>query len=167
MLKEITAPDMMVEDPLYRIGWGNNPTVIKGLQGVREFYSGVGETLLWHSDDAIAVADWGVSDEITFHQVGRGSLLAQTGYPTDNPDSYYHVTSRQAFIWPFDKDARVIGEHLYEDPTSIHIEEIDESELITPERSREIHREKLDELLERFGDKYWDYQYVRSQNIDL
>lgn len=59
----------------------------------------------------------------------------------------FHVTSRQAFIWPFDEHARVIGAHLYEDPTSIRIEEIDESELITPQRSRESHREKLDETI--------------------
>jgi hypothetical protein len=40
----------------------------------------------------------------------------------------------------------VAGEYLYEDKTSLRIEEVDASEAITPARMREIHGEQLGKL---------------------
>jgi hypothetical protein len=101
------------------------------------------------------VGDWGVSDEITFHQLAMGSDLKQIGYQVDRSDRLYHVYSRQAFIWPYDSRARLAGEHLYEDKTSLRIEEVDESEAITPARVREIHREQLAKLEAERGPSFW------------
>jgi hypothetical protein len=70
----------------------------------------------------------------------------------------YHVSSRQAFIWPYDERARLKGENLYEDKTSLTIEAIDPSEAITPARVREIHRELLAKLEARFGPDFWVYR---------
>ena len=72
---KILAPDMIVDHPVYRVTWGANPAVIEGKDGVRGFYNSVGEAVLWHSDDRLAVADWGICDEITFHQLAMGSDL--------------------------------------------------------------------------------------------
>ena len=74
----ILAPDMIVDHPVYRVTWGANPAVIEGKDGVRAFYNSVGEAVLWHSDDRLAVADWGVCDEITFHQLAAD--LKAIGY---------------------------------------------------------------------------------------
>ena len=137
---KILAPDMIVDHPVYRVTWGANPAVIEGKDGVRAFYNSVGEAVLWHSDDRLAVADWGVCDEITFHQLAIGSDLRLIGYDVERADRLYHVYSRQAFIWPYDERARLAGEHLYEDKTSLRIEEVDRTEAITPARVREIHR---------------------------
>ena len=71
--EKIVAPDMMVDEPVYRVTWGANPAVIKGKDGVLAFYNSVGESVLWHSDDRLAVGDWGVCDEITFHQLAKGA----------------------------------------------------------------------------------------------
>ena len=153
---EIVAPDMMVEHPVYRVTWGAHPAVIEGKEGVLAFYNSVGESVLWNSDDLLAVADWGVADELTFHQVALGANLRAVGYddvPSD--DGYYHVSSRQVFLWPYDERARLAGEHLYEDPTSVRVEEVDPDELITPARVREIHREQLAKLESERGDKFW------------
>jgi len=76
---KILASDMTVDNPVYRVTWGANPAVIEGKQGVLAFYNSVGESVLWHSDDRLAVADWGVSDEITFHQLAAGSDLQAIG----------------------------------------------------------------------------------------
>lgn len=152
---KILAPDMMVDHPVYRVTWGANPTVIEGKEGVRAFYESVGEAVLWHSDDRLAVADWGISDEITFHQLARGSDLRQIGYDVDRADALYHVQSQQAFIWPYDERGRLAGEHLYEDKTSLRIEEVDPSEAITPARVREIHRELLSQLEAERGPNFW------------
>jgi hypothetical protein len=151
----ILAPDMIVDEPVYRVTWGANPAVITGKDGVLAFYQSVGEAVLWHSDDRLAVADWGICDEITFHQLARGADLRAIGYDVDDPEAFYHVSSRQSFIWPYDSQARLVGEHLYEDKTSLAIEEVSPAEAITPSRVREIHREQLGKLEAERGERFW------------
>jgi hypothetical protein len=151
----IVAPDMMVDEPVYRVTWGANPAVITGKEGVLAFYNIVGESVLWHSDDRLSVADWGICDELTFHVLARGADLQGIGYDVDDPAALYHTASRQAFIWPYDSQARLAGEHLYEDKTSLEIEEVGPDEAITPARVREIHREQLAELGAGREERYW------------
>ncbi|HWG30323.1 MAG TPA: hypothetical protein VN676_07225 [Steroidobacteraceae bacterium] len=154
----ILASDMTVDHPVYRVTWGAHPAVIEGKDGVRGFYNSVGEAVLWHSDDRLSVADWGICDEITFHQLAGGADLKALGYAVDRSDQLYHVYSRQAFIWLYDERARLMGEHLYEDKTSLRIEEVDASEAITPARVREIHREQLGKLEAERGPDFWVYR---------
>jgi hypothetical protein len=160
--ERIVAPDMMVDEPVYRVTWGANPAVISGKDGVLAFYNSVGESVLWHSDDRLSVADWGICDEITFHQLAKGADLEAVGYDVPSDDALYHVYSRQAFIWPYDDQARLAGEHLYEDKTSLEIEEVDPSEAITPARVREIHREQLGKLEAERGDRFWVLETVMA-----
>ena len=152
---KIVADDMMVDHPVYRISWGDNPVVVEGKEGVVNFYNSVGEQILWNSDDFLAVNDWGVADELTFNQLLKGSDLVRMGYKADDPNGYYHLQSRQAFIWPYDEKARLKGENLYEDKTSLKITPVDASEVITPQRIAEIHREHLARLEKEKGEKYW------------
>ena len=70
-------------------------------------------------------------------------------------EALYHVSSRQAFIWPYDSQARLIGENLYEDKTSLTIEEVSPEEAITPSRVREIHVEQLAKLEAERGERFW------------
>jgi hypothetical protein len=77
------------------------------------------------------------------------------GYDVPRDDALFHVSSRQAFIWPYDDRARLAGEHLYEDKTSLRIEEVEPSEAITPARVREIHRELLSRLEAERGERFW------------
>jgi hypothetical protein len=151
----ITAPDMMVDHPVYRVTWGANPAVIEGKDGVVAFYRSVGDSVLWHSDDRLAVADWGISNEITFHQLAKGSDLAAIGYELPDPGTLYHVWSRQSFVWPYDERARLAGEHLYEDKMSFRYEEVDPAEAITPARVREINLEQLAKLEAERGPNFW------------
>jgi hypothetical protein len=155
---KIVASDMMVERPVYRVTWGVNPSVIEGKEGVIAFYNSVGAAVLWNSDDRLAVNDWGVFDELTFHQLAPGAALKAVGYDVAKEEGLYHVSSRQAFFWPYDNLARLAGEHLYEDKTSIAIEEVDPSEAITPARVRDIHIEQLAKMEARFGPNFWVYR---------
>jgi hypothetical protein len=153
--EKIVAADMMVDRPVYRVTWGASPAVIEGKDAVLGFYNSVGEAVLWHSDDRLAVDDWGVCDEITFHQLAIGTDLRAVGYDVDDPNKLYHVSSRQAFIWPYDEQARLAGEHLYEDKTSLRIDEVDPDEAITPARVREIHHDQLAKLEAERGPDFW------------
>jgi hypothetical protein len=158
--EKIVAPDMMVDEPVHRVTWGAHPAVITGKDGVLAFYNSVGESVLWHSDDGLAVGDWGVCDEITFHQLARGEDLRAVGYEVDSADTLYHAASRQAFIWPYDSRARLVGEHLYEDKTSLEIEAVSPAEAITPARVRDIHREQLAKLEAERGDHFWVLEHL-------
>ena len=151
----IVAPDMMVDEPVYRVTWGANPAVIRGKQGVLDFYRSVGEAVLWNSDDFLAVGDWGIADELTFHQLARGADLQAVGYEVNDAEAIYHVWSRQAFIWPYDSQARLIGENLYEDKTSLELEEVSPDEAITPARVREIHESSSRSSRHERGESFW------------
>jgi hypothetical protein len=153
--EKIVAPDMMVDEPVYRVTWGTNPAVITGKEGVLAFYNAVGDSVLWHSDDRLAVGDWGICDEITFHQLARGTELKAVGYEVEDDETLYHAASRQSFVWPYDSQARLAGEHLYEDKTSLMIEEVSPEEAITPVRVREIHAEQLEKLEAARGENFW------------
>jgi len=155
---KIIAPDMTVDNPVYRVSWGDHPALIEGKEGVVGFYNSVTEAVLWNSDDLIAVNDWGIADELTFNQLIKGSDLQNLGYTAESPDAYYHLRSRQAFIWPYNEKALLKGENLYEDKTSVEITEVDESELITPQRVAEIHREQLARLEAEKGPNWWVYK---------
>ena len=144
---------MMVDEPVYRVTWGTSPAVIIGKDGVLTFYDSVGDSVRG-TPTASRGRRLGKCDELTFHQLAHGADLSRR-YEVDDPDALYHASSRQAFIWPYDAQARLAGEHLYEDKTSLVIEEVAPEEAITPARVREIHREQLAKLEaereERFG----------------
>ncbi len=72
-------------------------------------------------------------------------------------DGLFLVSSRQAFIWPYNERALLTGEHLYEDKSTLTIEEIDPAQAMTPERVREIHKECLAEMEAKMGPEYWVY----------
>jgi len=77
------------------------------------------------------------------------------GYDVPEADRLYHVASRQAFVWPYDDQARLAGEHLYEDKGSLRFEEVDPAEAITSARVREINRELLAALEAERGEGFW------------
>ena len=117
MFEEITAPDMMADNPKYHVTWGDSP-----------------------------------------FQVSTGSELKKIGHKVEKDDGLYLVSSRQAFIWPYNEQALLTGEHLYEDKSTLTIEEIDPAQAMTPQRVREIHKECLAEMEARMGPNYWVYR---------
>ena len=158
MFEEITAPDMMADDPKYHITWGDSPFQVEGRKGVFDFYTSIGDIVLWNSGDQIAVADWGIADEMWFHQMSTGAELKKVGQNDLKDEGLYLVSSRQAFIWPYNDQALLTGEHLYEDKSTLTIEEIDPANAMTPERVRAIHKECLAEMEAKMGPGYWVYK---------
>ena len=64
--------------------------------------------------------------------------------------------------WGANPAVRLAGEHLYEDKTSLEIEEVDPDEAITPVRVREIHREQLAKLEAERGENFWVLETVAA-----
>jgi hypothetical protein len=92
-----------------------------------------------------------------FHQMSTGSELKKVGHNDLKDDGLYLVSSRQAFIWPYNDRALLTGEHLYEDKSTLTIEEIDPAEYMTAERVRAIHKECLAAMEAKMGPDYWVY----------
>ena len=136
-IDEILAPEMTVEHPHYRISWAGKVRVLDGTEEVRAFYDELGHAgaVLWNTDEDVAVADWGFAAELTLHQLLPGRALAEDGEDVDDLEAIYHLSSRQAFIWPYDEHAKLKGEHIYEDVTTRAFEVVDPEDVITPERA--------------------------------
>jgi hypothetical protein len=139
-IDEILSPEMTVEHPVYRISWAGKVTVLDGLAEVRAFYEGLGhaDAVLWNTDESVAVADWGFAAELTLHQLLSGEALAADGERVDDPGAMYHLSSRQAFVWPYDERARLKGEHIYEDVSTRRFEQVAPEDVITPQRAAEL-----------------------------
>lgn len=65
--------------------------------------------------------------------------------------------------WPYDEKARLKGENLYEDKSTVKIVKVDPSEVITPERVAEIHRECLEKIEAQKPEKYWTLEVIQKQ----
>ncbi|MFE3293199.1 hypothetical protein [Rhodococcus sp. NPDC059234] len=165
--KEILSPDMTVEEPVYRLFENGQSIVLDGMDEVRGFYESLAETdtlVMWTKDSKFSVGDHGFAGETLFSQFVPGRILGDgvfgavhsgdsgSGAPLDrsseiNPDGWYLVRRTLAFVWPYDEDGRLVGEHVYEDSASKTVTEVDASEIITAERAAELLAPMLDEYL--------------------
>ncbi len=154
--EQIMTPDMTVDEPVYRVTWGVNPAVITGKDGVLAFYNSVGEAVLWNSDDRLAVGDWGhlrrahVPPDRSWSGPASHRLRGRR-----SGRAVPHVEPSGLHPRPDDGQARLAGEHLYEDKTSLMIEEVSADKAVTPARVREIHREQLAKLEAERGERFW------------
>jgi hypothetical protein len=72
------------------------------------------------------------------HVLLPGHVLAAQGFPVPDPADTYRFTVLLAMIWPYDENAKLIGEHVYVDLSSIQIEQADPADIVTPERAAEL-----------------------------
>ncbi|MBX5467241.1 MAG: hypothetical protein K6U14_07080 [Firmicutes bacterium] len=149
--EEILTPEMIVEHPVYRITEKGKTTVLDGMEAVRQFYRQLTESRLnvfGALEERIAVADWGLAIQSLFGHFLPGRVLLEQGETVDDPDGWYFLTHWLASIWPYDEQGRLMGEYVYEDTGSRHIEKMDPKDVVTPEQARAI----LDPLI----DQQWD-----------
>ena len=110
---------------------------------------------MWTGQSDFAVSDSGFSGETLFSQFVPGSILGdgvfgavhESGGSTPaapeqssdiDPDGWYLVRRTLAFVWPYDEQGRLIGEHVYEDSASKVVTKVDPSEVITAARAAEL-----------------------------
>ncbi|WP_353171541.1 hypothetical protein [Acinetobacter rudis] len=157
---ELLAPNMTVAEPKYRIFEGNSSILLEGMQQVRQFYQTLSATnmlVMWSGKQKMAVNDWGFAGEIEFSQFVPGARLAENIFqslgnePCENSeydaDTFYIIRRKLAFVWPYNEEGKMIGEHVYEDTRSKVINKVASTDVITAERAREL----LDPIIDKYG----------------
>lgn len=152
---EIFVPEMTVENPRYVVNRTHQRTVLEGAEAVKDFYAdqakdGGHVTVIEHED--LAVADWGIATEVTLNKYVPGWVVRRKGFdevqgePVED-SAPYCITSRTAMIWPYNERAQLVGEHLYEDATTLRIERLETDEdQISAEEAEEMLRPHIEPL---------------------
>lgn len=133
---EIFAPDMTVNHPVYLIDANDISVKLDGLEQVTGFYrtlTDAGSNVIVVQDEQLAVADWGLASEAIFNSYARGAVA-----PGGLDGHFYIVRQRIAMHWPYDDQARLMGEHVYEHAAQREVVEIGEADFITPQDAERL-----------------------------
>ena len=114
--KEIFAPEMTVEHPVYHFDLFGEEFVLDGREQVMAVYAewtATGQCVFYAEDEQLAVGDHMVVSRATLFQQTPGAVLIEAGVPAD-PDTTYLAKTREAMVWPYDDRCRLIGEDVWE-----------------------------------------------------
>ncbi|GAA1005013.1 hypothetical protein Aple_035760 [Acrocarpospora pleiomorpha] len=111
---ELFAEDMMAENPLYYMNINGLSITLRGTEEVRAFYESQHGVMLAATDVTQVVNDYGYWTECQFNWYLTGAALAAQGAEVSSPDATYIKKSWISMYWPFDDQARMRGEHIYE-----------------------------------------------------
>jgi hypothetical protein len=137
---EILVPELTIPHPVYRIVADGKTMLLDGHDAVAGFYQAMLErraNVFGPIEQKLMVSDWGFAAETIFQAHMTGNQLMAND-PSADPDKTYCIEWRAASIWHYASDARLIGEHVYEEPGSRTVIECDPSELITPEQAAQM-----------------------------
>ncbi|MBM7516432.1 hypothetical protein [Nocardioides nitrophenolicus] len=136
--KEIFAPEMTVERPVYHFNVFGIQTVLDGaeaVQAVYEEWTGTAQCVFYAAGERLAVGDNMIVSTATIYQQTPGALLAAAGAPVD-PGAHYLVANVEHMIWPYDDEGRLVGEDVWEiDESRREIIPLDPAEVLTVEQS--------------------------------
>ncbi|GAA4484329.1 hypothetical protein GCM10023094_37310 [Rhodococcus olei] len=157
---ELLAPNMTVARPHYRIFEGGQGVILDGMSQVRDFYRTLADLdmlVMWTGKQKMAVSDWGFAGEAEFSQFVPGKMLGDNVFSSideNGPvsseydgDAYYLVRRTLAFVWPYDENVRMIGEHVYEDAASKVVTKVRKEDVITGARAAEL----LAPIIDKYG----------------
>jgi len=122
---------------VYRVADGTTTAVFDGREAVAGFYRGMTEAglnLIMPVWERMAVADWGLTFESELAHIVPGRALSILGVSASglDLDATYVLTERVANIWPYDRDARLLGENVYIDVGSRRLFMMEPDDVITP-----------------------------------
>lgn len=139
--KEIFAPEMTVEHPVYHFNVFGISTVLDGaeaVQAVYEEWSRTAQCVFYATDETLAVGDNMIVSTATIYQQTPGQLLVDAGAPVD-PNAHYLVANVEHMIWPYDDEGRLIGEDVWEvDESRRQVIPLDPTEVLTVEMSSRL-----------------------------
>jgi len=108
--------DTLVDEPQYRFWNNGTDSGPKGYGAVKRFYTelvAARRGYLEYIIDRIVLDDDTVVTEGAITAYQPGPAARAFGFTIDRLDATYAVTYRALILWPFDADARLIGEEGY------------------------------------------------------
>lgn len=136
--KEIFAPEMTVDHPVYHFNVFGINTVLEGAEAVQAVYdewSRTGQCVFYTEDEKLAVGDNMICSTATIYQQTPGALLVEAGAPVD-PDAHYLVANVEHMIWPYDDEGRLVGEDVWEiDESKRQVIPLEPHEVLTVEQT--------------------------------
>lgn len=106
----------LIDEPIYKFwrnGYDDGP---KGRAGITQFYSELVSSrrgVLEYAIERITLDDDTIITDGVISAYQPGRISQAVGYEIDDLDATYLVRSRALISWPFDDDARLIGEEGY------------------------------------------------------
>jgi len=120
------------DDPQYHF-WGNGvDRGPKGFDAVRNYYIDFvrsGAAFFESSKARIVMDDDNIVTECEMRQLMPGSVALARGYQVPDPNGPYLTNLRTVIFWPFDEDARLVGEDSYGSSDNTSFEQIPEDQL--------------------------------------
>jgi hypothetical protein len=137
--KEIFAPDMTVEDPVYRLSLlGRPPVKLDGREEVEAVYrrwTATDQHIFYIQHEQLAVGDTMITSRSIIYQQARGSALVRIGVDADE-NAMYLTKSNIAMIWPYDERGRMVGEDVWEyDDTDRDFIKLDPADVVTADEA--------------------------------
>ena len=114
--KEIFAPEMTVDHPVYRFDMYGEKLMLDGREAVEAIYrewTENNQNVFYVEDEELAVGDHMVVSRSTMYQQTPGGVLIESGVPADQQVTYL-AKSREVMVWPYDDRCRLIGEDVWE-----------------------------------------------------
>jgi hypothetical protein len=148
---EILTPEMVVDWPRYRIFEGGQQHELEGPDQIGSFYAELtrqGLNVFGPLDETVFVSDWGLAIESLMGSHLTGEQAVAIGYPQADRGEFYQLTRYISSFWPYAEDCRLIGEHIYENTGSRHLDRITKAQYVSPEAARD----QLADLIEKSRD---------------
>ncbi|HXB16523.1 MAG TPA: hypothetical protein VNV44_12355 [Solirubrobacteraceae bacterium] len=140
--EEIFAPEMTVENPVYRFHMvGAPPLTLEGREQVEAVYrlwAVTDQSIFYAEEETLAVGDRMVVSTMVGYQQTQGAALAAAGVEAD-PEAMYLQRGRVAMIWPYDERCRLVGENVWEYEEGDHaLIRLAADEVLSTERAAEL-----------------------------
>lgn len=139
--KEIFAPEMTVEHPVYHFNLLDEKLVLDGREEVEAVYRQWTETdqcIFYVEDEQLAVGDRMIVSRSLMYQQTPGAVLVASGVEADESATYL-ARSREVMIWPYDERGRLVGEDVWEyDESEREFIELDPADVLASQRSGEL-----------------------------
>jgi hypothetical protein len=139
--KEIFAPEMTVEHPVYRFDFFGQQLKLDGREQVEAVYREWTETdqcVFYIEAEELAVGDSMIVSRSMLSQQVLGAALVETGVEAD-ANAMYLSRARIAMVWPYDARCRMIGEDIWEyDPSEREFIKLEPADVLTAERAGEL-----------------------------
>jgi hypothetical protein len=139
--KEIFAPEMTVEHPVYRFSLIGQRFTLDGREQVEQLYrywTDTDQCVFYVEDETVAVGDHMIVGRGIGYQQTLGSELAKAGVDADE-NSMYLTKSQIAMIWPYDERGRLLGEDVWEyDDAERDYIKLDPDDVLTAEQAGKL-----------------------------